>query len=156
MEKFVYDIEVGVLAGLLTSLLILAIDHYWSLIVSIFQQDIRRVARLLEQEWTATETFSDDNTTDEYSMKLRCRGREVSGTMFCTNGPDKNREYQLKGSFDSLILTLTWVPKDAVALESGTITAKLVKDGKALEGSGIFYSPITERIHTSVFAAHRP
>jgi hypothetical protein len=151
MEKIIYDIAVG----LATALVILACKHYWSLIVSMFQQDIRRVARLLEQSWTGTETFSDDGSTDEFNMKLCCRGRQVSGNMICSGGPDKGREYDLKGSFDSLILSLIWTPKDAVALESGTITAKLVKDGKALEGHGVFYSPITEKIHTSTFAAIR-
>lgn len=151
MEKLIYDIAIG----LVTALVILAIKHNWSLIVSVFQQDIRRIARLLEQEWTATEVFSDDNTTDEFTMKLRCRGRQVSGVMFCTGGPDKGREYELKGFFDSLILTLTWTPKDAVALESGTLTAKLIKDGKALEGHGVFYSPLTEKVHTSTFNAVR-
>jgi hypothetical protein len=156
MDNLFHDMTAGVATGLITATLILIIKRYWSrVIVPWFQQDIRRTARLFEGKWNATEKFSDDKTTDVFSMELHCHGRQVTGEMVCVSGPDKDRVYELTGLFQNLILTLSWIPKGDRAIETGTITVQLVDDARKLSGHGIFYSPKTDKLHTSVFIAAR-
>lgn len=111
-----------------------------------------------EGVWNATETFSDTTTpqTGKFTMELKRQGHHVTGTSTCTDGPDKDSVYLMEGSFKNLILTLNWVPKDSKSLERGTLAIKLVENGKKFSGCGAFYSPETEKVHTSQFeATHR-
>ena len=68
---------------------------------------------------------------------------------------DRGKVYEFSGSFKNLILTLSWMPRDDTSLERGTLTVKLVENGRKFVGHGAFYSPATERVHASTFEAVR-
>jgi hypothetical protein len=84
------------------------------------------------------------------------RNRErVEATTTCLEGPDRGKVYEFGGSFKNLILTLSWMPRDDTSLERGTLTVKLVENGRKFVSHGAFYSPATERVHASTFEAVR-
>jgi hypothetical protein len=87
-------------------------------------------------------------------MVLSCRGGVVTGTHTCLSGPDQGRVFELQGSYKDLILTFAWFPSSREALESGTVTAKLVQDG-VLAGHGLYIEPGDGKVYTSTYSARR-
>ena len=158
MEKFVVDFLInGIIGGLVATFLTLFIGRIWrSIIVPWYEERVYHDAHF-EGRWEGTETFSDTNPplVDRVTMELRRTGHRVAAITTCLDGPDRGKIYESAGSFKNLILTLSWVPRDDRSLERGTITAKLVENGQKFVGHGSFYSPQTERVHSSTFEISR-
>jgi hypothetical protein len=158
MTRFVTDFIVnGIVGGLVATFLTLVIRNMWlRVVVPWYEERVYHDARF-EGMWEGTETFSDTHPSliDHFSMEIRRQGHRVEAMTTCLDGPDKGRVYVSTGSFKNLILTLSWSPRDDTSLERGTVTAKLVENGKRLVGHGAFYSPATEKVHASAFEATR-
>jgi hypothetical protein len=152
MEKLFYDLTVGVSSGVLTAALALVANWQWPLIQSWFDKEIRRQARLIEGQWETTEVFTASNTQGTYTLEINSKGRRVTGTLRGLTGPDQGTEFDVEGTFKDLILTYVWTKRGPRALESGTTTAKLVRDGE-LEGHGLYIEPGDGKVHTSTFTA---
>lgn len=106
-------------------------------------------ARLISGEWTAKETFTDDNSCAQYKLALKCRRVQVTGTQsFMSGRVDKNRKFDLTGSFKNMVLNLTWAAKGSV--ETGAMTLRYVND-KQLEGHGLYV--FNQTVYTSVIIA---
>jgi hypothetical protein len=155
MDKFVANMVNGVVSGLVATFLALVIHRVWiAIILPWYEERVYHDARF-EGVWDATETFSDTTPAqvDKYDIEFKRQGHQVTGIATCTDGPDKGKVYLNQGAFKNLILTLSWTPQDKTSLERGTLAAKLVANGKKFVGHGVYYSPVTEKVHTSVFEA---
>lgn len=158
MGGFFWDFVInGLVGGLVATFLTLVIRNAWlSIVVPWYEERVYHDAHF-EGLWDGAETFSDTDPplTDHFAMELRRQGHRVDGTTTCLDGPDKGKVYLASGTFKNLILTMTWWPRDDTSLERGTLTVKLVENGKKFVGHGAFYSPATERVHASSFEATR-
>ena len=118
-------------------------------LTKLFDPVARRQAGLINGTWTATEKFSDDGTQARYKLEFTCRGAQVTGTQTYASGrADKNQTFDLHGSFENLVLNLTWTKKDSI--ETGTATLRYVSD-KKLEGHGLYV--LDQKVYTSIFTA---
>ena len=158
MEKFVIDFIVnGLIGGLVATFLTLVIRKMWlSIIMPWYEERVYHDAHF-EGRWEGSESFSDTDPplVDRFTMEIRRQGHRVEATTTCLEGPDRGKVYEFSGSFKNLILTLSWMPRDDTSLERGTLTVKLVENGRKFVGHGAFYSPATERVHASTFEAVR-
>jgi len=155
MDKFLADMANGIVGGLIATFLTLVIHRIWLTIIRPwYEERVYHDARF-EGTWDATEVFSDTTPqqTGKFTIELRRQGHTVSATSTCIDGPDKGTVYKMEGTFNNLILTLTWTPMDKRSLERGTLAMKLTENGRRFVGHGAFYSPATERVHTSSFEA---
>ena len=155
MSALAIEFVNGIVGGLVATFLTLVIHRMWlSIVIPWYEERVYQDVHF-EGAWSAREIFSDTtpNETDEFVMEFRRKGHRVEATSTCTAGPDRGKVYLHSGSFKNLILTLTWVPQETRSLERGTLTVKLVENGKKFEGHGVFYSPVTEKVHTSIFEA---
>jgi hypothetical protein len=67
-------------------------------------------------------------------MQLECRGARVTGTQtYMAGNADKNESFDLFGSFEDLILNLTWHKNGSIQV--GTATLKY--DDRQLDGHGL-------------------
>jgi hypothetical protein len=111
----------------------------------------KQQAQLIHGNWTAKETFSDDRSNAQYNLELRCRRAQVTGTQKFTSGRvDKNKTFDLTGSFENMVLNFTWT--EANSIETGSVTLKYVSN-KRLEGHGLYV--INQKVYTSVFTADK-
>lgn len=157
MDKFVSDMVNGVVSGLVATFLALVIHRVWiAIILPWYEERVYQDARF-EGVWEATEIFSDTTPAlvNKYGIEFKRKGHQVIAIAKCTDGPDKGKDYLNQGSFKNLILTLSWTPLDKTSLERGTLAAKLVANGQGFSGYGVYYSPVTEKLHTTVFEATR-
>jgi hypothetical protein len=149
MEKFIYDVIVGLLVAFLT----LVAKWQWPLIKSLLTEESRRQAKQINGAWDVTEDFTDA-TQDTFTMELNCKGGRVTGTHTCLAGPDQGQTFDIEGTYKDQILSFTWMPKNRAALESGTVTAKLTHD-RQLEGHGLYIEPSDGKVYTSNFIAKK-
>jgi hypothetical protein len=147
-DQFVFDVAVGLAVAVLT----LVGKWQWPLIKSVFDAEGRRLAAQVNGRWKAIEAFSGSSTTDTFTMDIVCRSQRVTGTHTCLTGPDEGKRFDIVGTYKDQILTFTWAPSSREALESGTVTAKLVED-KVLRGHGLYIEPKDGLVYTSVFSA---
>ena len=87
-------------------------------------------------------------------MEINCKGGQVTGTHTCLTGPDEGQKFDIAGTYKDQILTFTWMPSNRTVLESGTVTARLVKD-RQLEGHGLYIEPADGKVYTSNFTANK-
>lgn len=149
MEKFVYDVVIGVFVAVLG----IAAKWQWPLIRSLFDAESRRQARQIVGTWNARELFAD-GTQDEFLIDMYCSGGKVSGSHRCLAGFDKDRTFHIDGTYKDQVLAVRWMPSDNSLLESGTVTAKLMQDGR-LQGHGLYVEPTDGRVYTSEFIAQK-
>ncbi|MGH8212616.1 MAG: hypothetical protein ACREPP_05225 [Rhodanobacteraceae bacterium] len=150
MEKFLLD----VLVGLAVAALSLLAKWQAPYIRSLFDAESRRQADQINGRWKVTEVFSGSKDTDTFNMKLSCHGSRVTGDHVGDSGPDDGRQFDIEGSYKDQILSFTWMPDNRSALESGTVTARLVRD-KRLEGHGLYIEPTDGKVYTSTFVADK-
>jgi hypothetical protein len=147
-----YDLTIAVVGGVLTIPVTLLVKQNLHMMRSWFDGELRRQARQISGKWRGSEEFSGSNTKDTFSMKINCRGGQVTGTARCLTGPDVDQTFSSQGRFKDQLLTFVWVKEGPIALESGTVSAKLVRDGE-LEGHGLYIEPSDGKVYTSIFRA---
>ena len=146
--NFVLDVA----AGLLVALLSLVAKWQWPLISSLFDEESRRQAEQVSGSWKASEVFHDSKSRNTYTMHLKCRSGQITGTHSCLTGPDEGKTFDLRGSYKDRILTFAWAPSSREELESGTVTAILDQD-RHLAGHGLYIEPADGKVHTSTYTA---
>jgi hypothetical protein len=133
--------------------IIYVLRKHWSAIQNWRNEEVNRIAELIEGKWRATEVFSDDRSKAIFTMELRCSGTEVNGELVGIEGKyDRDAVFDLSGSFKDRVLTFVW--KKRKSLESGTVTVKLPRD-RELEGAGLYIAPSDDKVYTSVFTAKK-
>jgi hypothetical protein len=109
----------------------------------------KQQAKLIRGKWTATETFSDDGSHAQYKLAIECRGAQVTGTQtFMSGRVDKNKTFDLTGSFENLVLNFTWAEDGTI--ETGTVTLRYVNENQ-LEGHGLYV--FNQQVFTSTLKA---
>jgi hypothetical protein len=149
MQTLIIDIA----TGLLTAFLILVGQKQWLFVQSLFDRESRRQARQITGSWTATETFAD-GTNDEFHVEIHCIGGRVTGTHRCSAGVDCKLEYPLVGTYKDHVINFTWMPRDHSLLESGTVTARLLRDGE-LDGHGLYIETDDGKVYASKYIAKK-
>jgi hypothetical protein len=149
-EKLILD----VVAGLLVALLSLVGKAQWPLIRNLFDDESRRQAKQISGTWKATEVFHDSRSQNTYTMHVKCRGGQITGTHVCLTGPDAGKTFDLRGTYKDRVLTFAWTPSSREELESGTVTAILDQD-RHLAGHGLYIEPADGKVHTSTYTATR-
>lgn len=152
MLKLSYDMLVGVGGGVLAGLLTLLIQWRWLYIQSLFDKEARRQAKQISGKWQATEVFLGPTKQNTYSMEINCLGGRVTGKHACLTGADPGEEFPIEGTFRDQILAFVWNKKGERALELGTVTVRLVRQGE-LEGHGLYVEPSDGKVYTSTFSA---
>lgn len=100
-EKFAFDVTVGLVVALLT----LIAKWQWPLIRSLFDEESRRLAAQVAGRWKASELFADTKM-NTYTMEIKCRAGQVTGTHICLSGPDEGKTFDLRGSYKIRCLPL--------------------------------------------------
>lgn len=117
----------------------------------LFDPVARKQAAYIRGSWTATEKFADDGSQAQYKLLLDCRGAQVSGTQNHRGGRvDRNATYDLRGTFENLILNVTWTRQGSI--ESGAATLRYTDDNR-LVGHGLYV--LNQKVYTSVLTASK-
>jgi hypothetical protein len=149
MHAFILDVAAGLFTGFLT----LVATWQWPLIKSLFDRESRRQAKQIAGQWTARETFAD-GTHDEFLLEIDCVSGRVTGAHSCMAGVDQKKQFPLVGTYKDQIVNFTWMPRDHSLLESGTVTARLVRDGE-LDGHGLYIEPTDGKVYASAYSARK-
>jgi hypothetical protein len=113
MHELGIGIVSGLVAGLLTALVIIIIREYWiKVILPWYENRIYKDARI-EGRWIAT--YGDIKNKE--IIDLQRTGHTVAGRITVTEGLDQGKVYDLKGTFNNLILSGLYVPTDARSLD---------------------------------------
>ena len=148
------NLSIGVVAGLVATFLSIVLRMSWvAIIVPWYEDRVYKDARI-EGRWSAFAKFDDENS-DKFTLSLRRQGHRVDGTMVCTEGFDKGREFLVNGTFRNLILTLTYSSIDDTTLDRGTLTLMLVENGDAFRGHVAYYDNIEHTVNACPYECRR-
>jgi hypothetical protein len=102
----------GVVAGLVATLLTIAIRSYWiSVILPWYEEHLYHGAKI-EGRWVSTIRYSEDvDDWDKCLMDLRRNGHRVSATLQFIGGVNCGNTYDIEGEFRDLLLTATYSSK---------------------------------------------
>jgi hypothetical protein len=144
---------IGLASGLTVALLLWIFKIQSHFFKNLFDEESRRQAKQINGEWKASETFAD-GTIDSFKLELKCIGGKVDGRQDCLTGHDEGKSYRIEGTYKDHILNFTWIPLNEQSIESGTVTARLIKDHN-LDGHGLYIEPDDGKVYTSKFMAEK-
>jgi hypothetical protein len=97
--------------------------------------------------WVGEIDFGSGNN---HKMKLELvkLGFKIEGHLEFTSGLHTGKKYDLRGRFQSNVLTFHYYPRDRYSTSQGCATFKRLNDGELLEGSFAYYSQSKDYIDT--------
>lgn len=142
MEILLSNLSIGVIAGLVATLLAVVFARIWASVIDPWiEERLYRDARI-EGRWRSTGTFvfpQPGEVVEEFIWTLTRTGHTVKGTIVCLSGPDQGRTYLFEGLFRNLLLTGTYSSQSPSALERGTVSFMLVNNGDTFQGYCLYY-----------------
>ena len=143
----------GLVSGLIVTLLVVVFRALWrDVLVPWFEERVYKDIRIEGVWYTLYPTVVGYR---QEIVTLTRHGHSVSGSIVCTDGPDKGEQYTIHGSFRNLILTLTYESGSRSRVDRGTITLRCVQNGCRFIGKIANYFDRTDSIEsTSVLWFH--
>jgi hypothetical protein len=138
MNDISANISIGVIAGLLATLLTVGFRRVWiSILVPWFEELVYKDAKI-EGTWYG---LSPDMDTERYDViSLKRNGHHVEARMTCSSSTDSGKAYCIIGSFRNLILSATYETEDFRGLDRGAMSLMLTENGNKLVGHLAYYS----------------
>lgn len=154
-KETVLALLTGVIAGLVTTLIIVVIRQFWQKVVSPwFEEQVYKDAHI-EGRWYARSDIEGAYRDEVWELKRT--GHRVSGTLTCITKVEQGKTYSFDGTFRNLILTGTYVANDTTALDRGSISLMLMANGEKLLGcSSTYYDPEHRIIPSSYECSRQP
>ena len=131
------SISSGIIAGLVTGILIWLFRNIWLSILEPRVRDLLYRGIRIDGIWQAQLIDAESNHKEE--IKLIQKGHFVSGTMKCIEGQDQGSEYTFKGTFKNLIISAEYEINDKSSVDRGTFTLKLKDNGAEFIGATAYY-----------------
>jgi len=126
----------GVIAGLVTGVLIWLFRSIWLNILSPRVENFLYNGVRIDGQWVATLEDVDELHKEEIIVKQW--GHRIYGTFKCIEGSDKGGNYKFKGVFKDLILTATYESINSYSTDRGTFTVRLEDNGSVLKGHTVY------------------
>lgn len=137
MQKFTFDLFVGVILGTITTFLLFIVKEFWTSTVKprierILYKDIR-----LDGEWEVIAHYDQPRTRKMY---LQQQAYRLTGELISTQGNDNPSKWLLEGEVRNLIVTLTYTASHPHSRGRGTITLIVQNGGERLHGYSAYLS----------------
>jgi predicted small secreted protein len=138
------NIIAGLFSGLLVTLLVVVFRAIWrDSLVPWFENRVYKDIRV-EGTWFSLYPTVIGNRQE--TINLDRHGHEISGSFVCTTKHNDGEQYEVRGSFRNMILTLIYESRDSQKVDRGTITLKCIKNGERLSGKIAIYHDSTDTI----------
>jgi hypothetical protein len=137
------QIGIGIIAGLLTTLLVVVVRQLWVTVIEPWYEN--RVYKDVRIEGVWHGKYGEGEFGEEV-VRISRVGHNVTGSITVTNGPDKGQSYVFSGTFSNLILTAAYTAKDTSNLDRGSYCLMLVNNGSNLVGYSSFYEDSKHKI----------
>jgi hypothetical protein len=146
MNDFYSNIAIGIIAGLLATLLTIGFRQVWiCIIVPWFEELVYKDAKIEGTWFGIYQIFIQGSRYDIISI-IR-KGHHIEARITCSTGRDTGRSYLLTGSFRNLILSATYETEDRRSLDRGSMTLMLTENGGKLVGFFAYYSDLKHEIN---------
>lgn len=146
-DPFTSGVVSGIVSGLATAILFWIARFLWVHgFLPWFENRIYKDVRI-EGKWISRLTSLDDFE----SILIKQVGHRVEGRADCFQGPDAGSSYLLKGDIRNKVLTMSYWSEDKSALDRGTFTIKLTRNGRKFEGRTAWYRDDDEAIAESEY-----
>lgn len=129
------EIGIGVVAGLITSLIVILFQRLWVEVVQPWYEE--RVYRDTKIEGRWIIEYPDRQAVEVAELKRR--GHRVSGVITVSDGADLGKSFLFNGTFKNLILTGSYSAVNQRSLDRGSFAVMLKNNGQTLEGHAIYY-----------------
>ncbi len=145
MSNLALSLVTGVVSGVVVAFLVFVLRTIWIRIVLPWYEEMLYRGAKIEGIWLAEVPFPSGEV-NKHRMTLKRTGHRVSGRTVCTKGRSEGQSYDLKGTFNNTILTMTYQIDDPRRIERGSTAMMLVNDGKELSGCVIYYDDQTHSL----------
>ncbi len=153
MASISSNLLIGIIGGVIASMIVVIIRSFWlRIFIPWFEERVYKDAKI-EGTWHAIFTETED--LREEIVTLERIGHKISGSISCISGYDKGKNYNIKGTFKNLLLTLSYNSSDRVSLDRGSMTLMLVRNGDMLSGHSSFYEDISHSVCSAKILWHR-
>ncbi|MFQ2168449.1 hypothetical protein ACK35I_05075 [Aeromonas veronii] len=136
MMSLLNNLTQGVIAGLVTGILIWVFRSIWLNILSHIVEDILYRGVRIDGQWLAELEGVESLHKEEIIIKQY--GCRVSGTLKSIEGQDQGSSYVFSGVFKDLILTATYESTSHFSTDRGTFTLRLEDNGSYLKGYTVY------------------
>jgi hypothetical protein len=149
----------GVISGLVTTLLVVVFRSIWLKIIDPWYENHVYKDVPIEGGWECKGAFvvrNQQNPVDgTFKWELGRKGHHVTGTFVGIAGPDQGLAYTIEGVFKNLLLTASYSSKNPASLDRGTVSLMLVNNGRTLTGFCSYYSHVDNAVRSCPYTCER-
>lgn len=156
MEKLLQDGLVGIISGILTTWIILAVKYYWQHKVTPYLRSMRYQGVQVDGSWVGKS--KDEEHESKSRLFLAQSAHQLTGTyVFSFKGEEKDftLDFQVTGYMWEGYLTLNFLPKDKRVTSYATALLKLHGGGTQLIGQMCFRNVEEEKVTAIPMAVGR-
>ncbi len=147
MEEFGFALLVGVIA----SIIVLVVTTFSRLVIKEIVvprwEELSYKEIEIKGNWTTTLTYIDSQKND-MSFAIKRKAHRVSGSVTCTSGAQKGRQWDFTGTFHNQIMTIYYQAADITSRDRGTFTLMVNGEGTKMKGSVAYLSYSSNQIET--------
>lgn len=162
MDTIIEQGVVGIVTGILTTVLIFVVRNFWATTFVPFLEKIRYRGVLIGGQWYGTSENDDPSKGEVYwneaTLFLEQKAHELSGIYiykFRNTVKDFSLEFDVKGYVWEGYLTLNFTPKDRRITSYATALLKLHNGGGLLLGEWLFRNVEKEFVASSPLSLSR-
>lgn len=135
---FLESVIAGVVAAVLLGTFNWIVKELWRSRISPWWENMTYSDARVDGDW---ETKLTTELDDDYREIVRVEqiGHTVSGTIECVSGVDRGNKYAFQGTIRNTILSAHYWNTDKTALDSGSFSLRLEKNGEHLTGFTSYY-----------------
>jgi len=144
-----FEIFVGVLSGVLTSVLLFFVYEFWIKVIFPWYQTTRYQGADISGSWFADQTFEDSKNS--FSLVLKQSAHVITGSLqFTYTSPQRrfNIDYSVSGEYWEGYLNLSCRSKDRRAYSHASMFLKLINNGTGLLGQFSFRDATKDQVTT--------
>lgn len=129
------EIGIGIVSGLITTFLVVVMRELWLKVIQPWYEERVYKDAKIEGRWRTSYGSIDSKEI----VELQRTGHSISGKITVVEGADQGTVYDMRGTFNNLLLTGSYVPVNRSYLDRGSFTLMLVTNGERLEGHTSYY-----------------
>jgi hypothetical protein len=159
-----YAIFVGVISGIITTAVLVALSEVFRRIVLPWYQAITYRGIIIEGEWEIRSVIPD-LAAQVATLELRQQACALSGisTLVVAESPDRQsaryeavRTFRLSGTINDRLVEISFRHRDVTRLGAGVWVLEVVGDGRRMKGFQCYYDVASERVDSFEVFAQRP
>lgn len=137
-EYIANSLLIGLLSSIISVTVIWFINQFWKKIFEPWFEEKLYKGPEISGKWSAHLSYESGNENDITYIISRS-GTRVKGKAICSSGYSKGMIWKFDGSFEGLILSLSYSALERSKLDRGNITMMLVNNGLKLKGYINYY-----------------